>query len=91
MGNQFQLTRDIVDNGKQGFLVRNNAEALAASVNQLLDSPEMMQRFHHQALEKAKVFDVKNRAKELVTVYEQAIHDKQEERHVTIEATGKEN
>ena len=83
-------TRDIVDDGQQGFLVRNDAEALAASMGQLLNSPEMMQRFHNQALEKAKVFDVKNRAKELVNVYEQAIKDKQKKRYVTIEAARKE-
>jgi len=83
-------TRDIVDNGEQGFLVRNDAEALAASVNQLLDSPEMMRHFHSQAREKAKVFDVKNRAKELLSVYEQAIQDKQDERYVTIEVARKE-
>ncbi len=59
-------TRDIVDNGEQGFLVRNDADELAASVNRLLESPEMRQRFHVHALEKAKAFDVANRAKELV-------------------------
>lgn len=83
-------TQDIVAHGEQGFLVRNDAEALAASVCRLLESPELLQHFKGQALKKAQVFDVKNRAKELVTVYEQAIQDKQEERYVTIEAARKE-
>lgn len=83
-------TRDIVDNGKQGFLVRKDADELAASVNRLLESPEMRQRFHVRALEKAKTFDVENRARELVDVYEQAIQDKADGQSVQIEEYRKE-
>lgn len=83
-------TKDIVDHGEQGFLVRNDADALAASTDRLLESPEMMRSFKDRALEKAKMFDVKNRAKELLEVYEQAIDDKQREQYVTIDSAAKE-
>ena len=83
-------TRDIVDNGKQGFLVRNDADELAASVNRLLESPEMMQKFRDRALKKVKAFDVKKCARQLVSVYEQAILDKSESQYVEIEEYRKE-
>jgi glycosyltransferase involved in cell wall biosynthesis len=78
-------TRDIVENGKQGFLVPNDPEALADSILRLLDSPEKMRKFQRKALQRAKAFDMENCAKQLVKVYEQAIEDKAAERYVTIE------
>jgi glycosyltransferase involved in cell wall biosynthesis len=80
-------TRDIIDNGEQGFLVKNDADALAASIKKLIASPEKMRRFSIQALEKAKVFDVQNLSKKLVDVYEQAIQDKKDEQYVSIEVS----
>ena len=78
-------TRDIVDSGEQGFLVSNDADALAASVNQLIESPEKMRRFHINALEKAKTFEVDTVTKKLVDVYRQAIQDKKAEHYVSVE------
>jgi glycosyltransferase involved in cell wall biosynthesis len=78
-------TRDIVDNGEQGFLVPNEVDALAASINQLMESPEKMRRFRFKALEKAKAFDVDRLTKKLVNVYEQAIQDRKNEQYVSIE------
>lgn len=78
-------TRDIVDNGEQGFLVPNDAEALASSIIKLLESPERMAHFSANALEKAKTFDVNYLAKKLIGVYEQAIQDKAGEHYVRIE------
>lgn len=83
-------TRDIVDDGVQGFLVPNDADALAASIKQLVESPEKMRSFSIKSLEKARAFDIKNLAKDLVHVYEQAIQDKRNEQHVTLEAARKE-
>lgn len=83
-------TRDIVDNGEQGFLVPNEAEALAESIDQVLESPELMKRFHSNALEKARTFDVKNCARQLVNVYEESIRAKENEQHVMIEESRKE-
>jgi len=83
-------TRDIVDDGVQGFLVPNDADALAASIKQLVESPEKMRSFSIKSLEKARAFDIKNLAKDLVHVYEQAIQDKRNEQHVSLEAARKE-
>jgi len=78
-------TRDIVDNGEQGFLVPNDADALAASINQLIASPEKMRRFSINALKKAKTFEVDHLAKRLVNVYKQAIQDRKDKQYVSIE------
>jgi 1,2-diacylglycerol 3-alpha-glucosyltransferase len=78
-------TRDIVDDGKQGFLVENDSTALANSIERLLDSPTLMKKFKKNALHKAKTFDVKYQAERLVDVYKQAIQDKANERYVVIE------
>jgi hypothetical protein len=49
-----------------------------------------MQKFSANALERAKTFDVKYCAGQLVNVYEQAITDKEEEQYVSIGEDGKE-
>jgi 1,2-diacylglycerol 3-alpha-glucosyltransferase len=78
-------TRDIVDNGEQGFLVPNEADALAHAIDRLLESPETTKKFSQKALEKAKSFDLKNCTNQLVNVYKQAIQDKANHRYVQIE------
>lgn len=78
-------TRDTVENGKQGFLVPNDPDALGKAINRLLNSPETMRKFQRSALKRAKVFDMANCARQLVHVYEQAIADKAAGRYVTIE------
>lgn len=77
-------TRDIVDNGQQGYLVANDADDLAASISRLIESPERMREFSARALEKARTFDVNHLAKKMVNVYEQAIQDKVDGQYVTI-------
>jgi 1,2-diacylglycerol 3-alpha-glucosyltransferase len=77
-------TRDIVEDGKQGYLVENDAEALAKGLNQLLSDPGQMKRFRHNALKKAKTFDVDLLSKEMISVYEQAIQDKKADQYVTL-------
>lgn len=78
-------TRDIVQDGEQGFLVPNDADALAASINRLLDSPETVQRFRSNALDRAGEFDVRHCAMKLVDVYKQAVQDTVDGRYVEIE------
>ncbi len=78
-------TRDIVEDGKQGFLVPNDVDALAASINRLIESPRKMRKFSSNAEKKAKTLAVKNQAKKMVEVYEQAIQDKRDEQYVSIE------
>ena len=79
-------TRDIVEHGKQGYLVENDADALAKGINKLLADPQRIKRFSHNALKKAKTFDVNQLGKELITVYEQAIEDKKQNQYVTLNA-----
>ncbi|MDD2921565.1 MAG: glycosyltransferase family 4 protein [Anaerolineales bacterium] len=78
-------TRDILKNGQQGYLVENNAEALAAGIKKLLSNPERMQKFADAALKKAQSFNIELLTKKLLTVYEQAIRDKKENRFVEVE------
>lgn len=79
-------TRDIVEHGKQGFLVENDADALANGLNQLLSDPGQMKRFRHNALKKAKTFDVDLLSRQMISVYEQAIQDKKADQYVTLKA-----
>jgi len=84
-------TRDIVENEEQGYLVQNDADALANSLSHLLDSPETIRKLSANALERAKTFDIENCSRQLVNVYEQAIRDKGTGEFVNIEKTEKED
>ncbi len=77
-------TRDIVEHGKQGYLVENDVDALAKGIKKLLADPQRMKRFSNNALKKASTFDVHELSKRLISVYEQAIQDKKENRYVTL-------
>lgn len=77
-------TRDIMENGKQGLLVENDVDALARGIQKLLSEQVKMKRFSHQALKKARTFEVNELGKRLVTVYEQAIQDKKDNQYVTL-------
>jgi len=78
-------TRDIVEDGEQGYLVPNDADALADSIIRMFDSPGNMKKFRSKALKKAKEYDVKNCARQMVEVYKQAIQDRKDGQHVGIE------
>jgi len=77
-------TRDIVEHGKQGFLVENDPDALAQGLGQLLSDSQQRKRFSNNALKKARSFDIAQLGHELVRVYEQAIQDKRENQYVTL-------
>ena len=79
-------TRDIIEHGKQGFLVENDPDALARGIRELLSDPRQMKRFSSNALKKAKTFDVNELGKQLVRVYEQAIEAKKQKLYVTLKA-----
>lgn len=83
-------TRDIVEHGKQGLLVENDADALAKGIEQILSNPHQMKRFGNHALKKAEQFDVHALGKQMIRVYEQAIQDKKENRSVTLRAESSE-
>jgi glycosyltransferase involved in cell wall biosynthesis len=77
-------TRDIVEHGKQGYLVENDADALAKGLDDLLSDPHHMKRFSNNALKKAKTFDVDQLARQTIDVYEQAIQAKKDDQYVTL-------
>jgi glycosyltransferase involved in cell wall biosynthesis len=77
-------TRDIVEDGKQGLLVANDADRLAAAISTLLSDPALMRRFAARALRKAKSFDMGNLGRKLVSVYERSIEDKRQGRFVRL-------
>ena len=79
-------TRDIVEHGKQGFLVENDVDALAKGIEKLLADPERRKRFSNSALKKARTFDINELGKQLMSVYEQAIEDKKEDRYVRLKS-----
>jgi glycosyltransferase involved in cell wall biosynthesis len=82
-------TRDIVEHGKQGFLVENDADALAKGIEKLLADPERRKRFSNSALKKARTFDINEQGKQMMSVYEEAIQDKKENRYVRLKANKK--
>jgi 1,2-diacylglycerol 3-alpha-glucosyltransferase len=77
-------TRDILNHGQQGYLVENNAEALAAAVKKLLSNPERMKKFAHAAYKRAQSFNIEKLTKSLLDVYEQAIYAKKKNRFVKV-------
>lgn len=77
-------TRDIIKHGQQGYLVENSAEALAAAIKKLISNPERMQKFAEAAYKRAQAFNIEYLTEKLLTVYEQAIHDKKKGRFVTV-------
>ena len=77
-------TRDIMEHGKQGFLVENDPDALAKGIKKLLADPQRIQRLRNNALKKARTFDVDQLGKQLLGVYEQAIDDKKANQFVTL-------
>ncbi len=77
-------TSDIIEHGKQGFLVKNDPDALAKGINKLLSDSQRIQRFSKNALKKAKTFDVNELGKQMLSVYEQAIEDKKANQFVTL-------
>jgi len=77
-------TRDILKHGQQGYLVENDATALASAIKRLLSNPERMQKFAHAAYKKAQSFNIQKLTDKLLDVYEQAIRDKKKNRYVTV-------
>lgn len=77
-------TRDILKHGQQGYLVENDAEALATGVIKLLANPERMQRFAEAAYKRAQSFNIESLTEKLLDVYEQAIREKKKNRFVTV-------
>jgi len=79
-------TRDILKHGQQGYLVKNEAQALAAGIKRMLENPERMRKFSAAAYKKAESFSIETLTDKLLGVYEQALRDKKKERYVSVTA-----
>lgn len=77
-------TRDMLKHGQQGYLVENDAEALADAIKKLLANPDKMKRFAEAAYKKAQSFNIECLTEKLLDVYEQAIRDKKKNRFVVV-------
>lgn len=77
-------TRDIVQHGEQGLLVENDPAALAKAICQILGDEQLYARLQAATQKRAKAFEMKTLAAKLVTVYEQAIVDKEEGQFVQV-------
>jgi glycosyltransferase involved in cell wall biosynthesis len=77
-------TRDILEHDRQGMLVENQPEAIAAAISRLLNEENLLSRFQAAALDRAKDFDINIPANKLINVYEQAMQDKQNDQFVEI-------
>lgn len=78
-------TRDIVKNGRQGFLVDNDPDALAKGIKKLLSDTERLKRFSENALKRARTYDIEQLGKRMIDVYKQAIEAKAQNRSVTFQ------
>ena len=78
-------TQDIVEDGAQGFLVRNDPDDLSNGILKLIDNPELMGTFKTDALKKSRAYDNRRLARKMLKVYEQAIRDKKEGQYVTVQ------
>ena len=79
------VTQDIVEDGAQGFLVRNDPNALSNRIVKLIENPDLMSRFKAAALEKSHEYDNRQLARKMLKVYEQAIEDKRDGQCVTVQ------
>jgi 1,2-diacylglycerol 3-alpha-glucosyltransferase len=77
-------TQDIVENGRQGFLVQNDPHDLANEIVNLIENPDLMSTFKAAALQKSRAYDNKRLARRMLKVYEQAIQDKKDGQFVTV-------
>lgn len=78
-------TRDILEDGKQGFLTQNDPQDLASKIVEVVASPSLMSKFKSAALRTSRAFDNTRLARKMLKVYEQAIEDKKNEQYVTVE------
>ena len=78
-------TKDILEDGKQGFLSQNDPQDLANGILEVLEDSSLMSKFKTAAARTARAYDNMRLARKMLKVYEQAIQDKKEDKYVTVE------
>ena len=80
-------TEEIVVAGKTGLLTKNDSQALAQAITQVLDDNTLFNHLKSATLEKAQSFSIAKQAQKMVDVYEQAIEDKKANKFIKINMT----
>lgn len=78
-------TRDVLEDGVEGFLTEDDSESLAKSICKVLDDEDLSKKFVEAAQTKAKTFDIEEQTKQLVSVYQEAIEAKKDNLFVRVE------
>jgi len=65
-------TRDVLEDGIQGFMTANDAEALGQGIEKLVADQELRSKMGLAARARAREFDIVNQARKLLDVYAQA-------------------
>jgi glycosyltransferase involved in cell wall biosynthesis len=78
-------TRDILEDGKQGFLTQNDEQDLANGLMKVLEDSSLVGKFKSAALRTSRAYDNHRLARKMLKVYERAIEDKKEGKYVTVE------
>lgn len=65
-------TRDVLEDGVQGFMTVNDAEALGKGIEKLVADQELRLKMGAAAKKRARDFDIVNQAKKIIEVYGQA-------------------
>ena len=69
-------TSDIVEDGKDGILTKNNPESLAEGIDRVMADPGLAKQLLEGAIHKAQEFETLHVTRKMIGVYEQAIEDK---------------
>jgi len=65
-------TRDILQDGIQGFMSINDSSALSEAIRKLVMDGELRQKMGQAARQKARMFEIRHQAQKLLDVYAQA-------------------
>lgn len=75
-------TADVVEDGVQGLLTDPNTAALTAGIRQALDDEALCAQFKTAALARAQQYEIKNQAKKMLDIYEQAAVARRQDQRV---------
>lgn len=60
---------DLIESGKEGLIVGNSAESVAAAITDLMDDPERCRAYGTAAQQKVKQFDIKQVRQQMQEIY----------------------
>jgi glycosyltransferase involved in cell wall biosynthesis len=77
-------TSDVLVHEQEGLLTKNDSNALAQGIEQILAQPERRESFREAALKRAKTLSTEAQAKKMEGVYQRAIDDQRGGRTVQV-------